>query len=259
MFTGMALTMAAWNLTRILGPALAGFLIALLAAGDTTSTYGVGMVYFLIALLYLASSATTLLIRKRGRVTHVDDRKSSLTDMADAFRYVKANPPIFGLILLSIVPFLFGMPINTLLPAFNEDILGGGPDTLGLLMSAMGVGAIAGSILLASVSDFRHRAAWLIASCVGWGAVTIAFGLAKTLPLAGIIIAAIGFVSSWNMSLNRGLLQLQVDDHMRGRILSVDMMSHGLMPLGVIPISIIAEYYDVAIALMASGAILHSV
>jgi hypothetical protein len=55
------------------------------------------------------------------------------------------------------------------------------------------------------------------------------------------------------MSLNRGLRQLQVDDHMCGRILSVDMMSHGLVPLGVIPISVIAEYYSVATALIVSG------
>ena len=57
------------------------------------------------------------------------------------------------------------------------------------------------------------------------------------------------------MSLNRGLLQLHVDDHMRGRIMSVDMMSHGLMPLGVIPISIIAEQFSVAIAMIVSGVI----
>jgi hypothetical protein len=55
------------------------------------------------------------------------------------------------------------------------------------------------------------------------------------------------------MSLNRGLLQMQVEDHMRGRIMSIDMMSHGLMPLGVIPISIIAEHYTVAIALEVAG------
>jgi len=56
------------------------------------------------------------------------------------------------------------------------------------------------------------------------------------------------------MSLNRGLLQMQVEDHMRGRIMSIDMMSHGLMPLGVIPISIIAEHYSVAVALEVAGA-----
>jgi MFS family permease len=253
MFTAMALNTTSWNLSRILGPALAGFLIAWFAAGDTSSTYGVGIVYFVIAALYFISIITILMVRKSGLVMQSAGRKSAITDMADALRYVWANPPVFGLILLSIVPFLFGMPINTLLPAFNQDILGGGPDDLGMLMSAMGLGAIVGSLLLASVNDFKNRAAWLIATCIGWGAFTSAFGFSQTLVFSCVMIAVIGFVSSWNMSLNRGLLQLQVDDHMRGRILSVDMMSHGLMPIGVIPISIIAEQYSVATAIVVSG------
>jgi MFS family permease len=255
MFTAMALNTTSWNLSRILGPALAGFLIAWTAAGDTSSTYGVGVVYFMIAFLYFVSIITILMVKKSGLVVQAGDRNSPLTDMADAFRYVWANPPVFGLILLSIVPFLFGMPINTLLPAFNKDILGGGPDDLGILMSAMGGGAIIGSLLLASSNDFKNRAAWLIATCVGWGAFTSAFGFSQTLVLSSLMIAVVGFMSSWNMSLNRGLLQLQVDDHMRGRIMSVDMMSHGLMPLGVIPISIIAENYDVGTAIVISGAV----
>ncbi len=253
MFTAMALNTTSWNLSRILGPALAGFLIAWAAAGDTASTYGVGIVYFVIASLYFISIITIVMVRKPGLVKQLARQKSPLTDMADAFRYVWASPPVFGLILLSIVPFLFGMPINTLLPAFNEDILGGGPDDLGLLMSAMGLGAIVGSLLLASVNDFKNRAAWLIATCVGWGVFTSAFGFSQTLVLSSVMIAVIGFLSSWNMSLNRGMLQLQVDDHMRGRIMSVDMMSHGLMPIGVIPISIIAEQYSVATAIVVSG------
>jgi len=252
-FTAMALNTTSWNLSRILGPALAGFLIAWVAAGDTSSTYGVGIVYFVIAILYFVSIITILMVRKPGLSKQTEDQQSPLTDMADAFRYVWAHPPVFGLILLSIVPFLFGMPINTLLPAFNEDILGGGPDTLGLLMSAMGGGAIIGSLLLAGANEFKNRAAWLIATCVGWGAFTSAFGFSQTLVFSALMIGVIGFVSSWNMSLNRGLLQLQVDDHMRGRILSVDMMSHGLMPIGVIPISIIAEHYSVATAIVVSG------
>ncbi|MFP6816920.1 MAG: MFS transporter [Pseudomonadales bacterium] len=253
MFTAMALNTTSWNLSRILGPALAGFLIAWVAAGDTASSYGVGIVYFVIAVLYFISIITILMVRKPGLVKQVADQKSPLDDMADAFRYVWDNPPVFGLILLSIVPFLFGMPINTLLPAFNEDILGGGAEDLGLLMSAMGLGAIVGSLLLASANDFKNRAAWLIATCAGWGVFTSAFGFSQTMVLSASMIAVIGFLSSWNMSLNRGLLQLQVDDHMRGKIMSVDMMSHGLMPIGVIPISIIAEQYNVAIAIVISG------
>jgi MFS transporter, DHA1 family, staphyloferrin A biosynthesis exporter len=252
-FTAMALNTTSWNLSRILGPALAGFLIAWVAAGDTSDAYGVGVVYFMIAALYLISAVTMMLVKKPGISVQSAKQKSPLADMVDGMRYVWEHPPVLGLILLSILPFLFGMPLNTLLPAFNEDILLGGPEDLGLLMSAMGLGAIVGSLLLAYVGEVRHKVAWLIGSCVGWGAFTSAFGMAQSVPFAAAMVAFVGLLSAWNMSLNRGLLQMQVEDHMRGRIMSIDMMSHGLMPLGVIPISLIAEHWTVAVALVAAG------
>jgi MFS family permease len=253
-FTAMALNTTSWNLSRILGPALAGFLIAWVAGGDTSSAYGVGIVYMMIAALYAISAVTMLLVSKPGVSVQSSAQKSPLTDMADGMRYVWEHPPVLGLILLSIVPFLFGMPLNTLLPAFNEDILLGGPEDLGLLMSTMGLGAIAGSLLLAYIGEVNHKAAWLVGSCVAWGVLTSAFGAATSVPMAAAVVGGIGLISAWNMSLNRGLLQMQVEDHMRGRIMSIDMMSHGLMPLGVIPISIIAEHYSVAVALEVAGA-----
>jgi sugar phosphate permease len=195
-----------------------------------------------------------LLVRKTGNIKEPDE-KSPLNDMADGLRYVWANPPVFGLILLSIVPFVFGMPLNTLLPAFNEDILGGGPDDLGMLMSSMGIGAILGSLMLASMGGLRNKALWLISTCVGWGIFTTAFGSAQVVWVAAVLVGAIGWLSAWNMSLNRGLLQMQVSDSMRGRIMSIDMMSHGLMPIGVIPISMIAERYSVAVALEVAGVV----
>ena len=188
-FTAMALNTTSWNLSRILGPALAGFLIAWVAHGDTSSTYGVGIVYLMIAALYFISAATMLLVRRSGNIKAPDD-KSPFADMVDGLRYVRENPPVFGLILLSIVPFLFGMPLNTLLPAFNEDILGGGPEDLGMLMSAMGGGAILGSLMLAAMGELRNKAAWLIATCVGWGAFTTAFGSAQVVWLAGALVGA---------------------------------------------------------------------
>ena len=251
-FSGMSLTTTAWNVSRIVGPAFAGFLIAWVAAGDTASAKGVGIVYFIIAALYLAAAVTTVLVSRPG-IVRERDGKSPLEDIADGMRYVRANRPIFGLIMLSIVPFLFAMPVNALLPAFNEDILGGGPDDLGLLMSAMGGGAIVGSLTMASLGGMRHKGRWLVATCVIWGVSTILVGLSETVLLASAMVAAFGWLSAWNMSLNRGLLQLRVSDRMRGRVMSIDMMSHGLMPLGVIPIGFVAERYDVAVALVCAG------
>jgi len=251
-FAAMGLNTAGWNLARIVGPAFAGLLIALIASGDKTSHYGVGIVYLVIAVLYFVSAVTMLFIDRVGRVKQ-DRKASAFADMQEGLRYVMHNPPVFGLIVLSIIPFLFGMPLTTLLPAFNEEILGGHADDLGFLVSAMGGGAIIGSFMMATMGQLRNKSAWLLLTCIAWGAVTAAFGMSQTQVLATILIAAVGWVSSWNMSMNRGMLQMQVDDRMRGRIMSIDMMSHGLMPLGVFPISWIAETYDVGAALVVSG------
>jgi len=253
LFAAMGLNTTGWNLARIVGPAFAGLLIAMIAGGDKTSTFGVGVVYVVIASLYGISALTMLLISKSGRAKQAS-KANAWTDVREGLAYVLQRPPIFGLIILSIVPFLFGMPLNTLLPAFNEQVMGGGPDDLGFLVSAMGLGAIVGSLMMASMGDLRNKAVWLIVTCIGWGGLTAFFGWSEAHWLVFVLIAAVGWISSWNMSLNRGMLQMQVDNHMRGRIMSIDMMSHGLMPLGVFPVSWIAEHYGVGAALMSSGA-----
>jgi len=180
-------------------------------------------------------------------------KADALRDMKEGLVYVREHPPVFGLIVLSIIPFLFGMPLNTLLPAFNNDVMGGGADSLGVLVSARGAGAIVGSLMMATMGDLRRKSLWLIVTCIGWGAATAVFGMNDSSWMVFTVIVVIGWVSSWNMSLNRGMLQMQVDDHMRGRIMSIDMMSHGLMPLGVFPITYIAENYGVGMALEVSG------
>ena len=173
--------------------------------------------------------------------------------MREGLGYVFAHPRIFALLLMSIIPFLFGMPLNTLLPAFNQDVLGGHADSLGILVSAMGGGAIVGSMMMATMGDMKRKGLWLVLSSLCWAGGTAAFGFSASIAWGILAIALIGLVSAWNMSLNRGLLQHTVDAHMRGRIMSIDMMFHGLMPIGVFPISWVAEAYGVGTALTVSG------
>lgn len=242
-----------WNFARILGPAVAGLLIALIADGDKTSYFGVGVVHLFICGLYTLSALSMRRVSVPGTVHPV--REHVGREMLGAFRYIWNRPPLFGLIILSIIPFLFGMPLNTMLPAFNHDILGGGPDDLGFLISAMGLGAIIGSLYTAGLAGLKSKGFLVITTCIGWGAATLAFGFAHALWLAFIAIFFVGLVSAANSALNRALLQMQVDPHMRGKVLSIDMMSHGLMPFGLMPISFIAEKYDVAVALAVSGGV----
>ena len=251
-FTAMALNTTGWNLSRIIGPAFAGLLIAFLADGDRTSTYGVGIVYLVIAFLYFSSAVVTLAIDAPGNPQRTDN-SDPISDIREGLLYVLERPNVFALIVLSIIPFLFGMPLNTFLPAFNEDILGGHADDLGYLISAMGMGAILGSLLMAVMGDLRNKGLWLVLSCCTWAVLTSLFGVMEKQGNALIVIAMIGLISSWNMSLNRGMLQMEVDGYMRGRIMSIDMMTHGLMPLGVFPIAWIAENEGAGTALVASG------
>lgn len=251
-FTAMALNTTGWNLSRIIGPAFAGLLIAFLADGDKTSTYGVGIVYLVIAFLYFLSAVVTLAIDAQGNPQRTDN-SDPISDIREGLLYVLERPNVFALIILSIIPFLFGMPLNTFLPAFNEDILGGHADDLGYLISAMGMGAILGSLLMAVMGDLRNKGLWLVLSCCTWAVLTSLFGVMEKQGNALIVIAMIGLISSWNMSLNRGMLQMEVDGYMRGRIMSIDMMTHGLMPLGVFPIAWIAENEGAGTALVASG------
>ena len=250
--TAMALNTSGMNLARILAPMAGGLLIALLAAGDTSSHFGVGVVYLVIVGLYFASAAATCVVAQAGAVRSVRASRH-LDDMLDGLRYVLAHPPVMALLLLSVVPFLFGWSLNTLIPAFNKDVLGGGPDDLGFLLSAMGLGAIAGSLMLAAAGDFRSKGAWLIGTCFAWAAAVVAFAASTTFLLAAAAVAAYGWLSSVNMALSRGLLSTVVEPTMRGRVLSVDMMAHGFMPLGVIPVSLLAESAGIAVALGASG------
>lgn len=255
MFNAMAFNGASWNLARILGPVLAGYIIAVVADGDTSSTLGVGIVYFILTGLYLIASVTVLFIKQPGRVKTVKESKA-LADVREGLSYVINSPIVGGLILLSIMPFLFGLTINTLLPAYNTDILGGGPNDLGRLMAGMGVGAILGSLGLAKLGGLRKKGFWMFLTCAAWGLGVIWFGNTTTAFWGMFAIGAVGLISSLNMSMNRSLVQLQVSQDMRGRVMSIDMMSHGLMPLGVIPISWLAENYSIQVGLSASGGIL---
>ena len=123
-------------------------------------------------------------------------------------------------------------------------------------MTAMGVGAILGSLLLAKMGGLRRKGIWLFLTCFLWGGTVAACGAPDTAFWAMAAVGAVGFMSAVNMSMNRTIVTLQVSPAMRGRVMSIDMMSHGLMPLGILPISYIAQAVSVQVAFVVSGVLL---
>jgi MFS family permease len=251
----MALQSATFNLSRIVGPALAGGLIALFASGNTTSFTGVGIVFFVIAALYLASMITTLQMHYVGDPA-AREASTVRQDVVEVFRYMRDERLILGLLIMGFVPFTFGFAAQSLLPAFNHDVINGGPDDLGLLMTAMGVGALFGSLVLARVGDIGGKGRVMFVTAYLWALSVAAFALTKSEWSAMLFGALTGLFGAVFGSMNMSIVQLAVLPEVRGRVMSINMMTMGLMPLGIIPISAAAEYFGIDIALLISAALL---
>lgn len=255
LFNAMALSTASMNLSRVCGPAVAGGIIAVIAHGDTSSTFGVGVVYYIIAALYLISVVTLAALHYEGNST-MTEKHSVFYDIREGFRYMLDSPLILGLLLMSFLPMLFGMPIQFLMPAFNQDVLGGGADDLGLLMAANGAGALFGSLVMARLGDLRYKGYWLLAVSLVWAVFMAIFAFTTSMVVALPAVALVGLASSMYMAMNMSLVQLAVTPQMRGRVNSIMMMTFGLMPIGVIPVGFIAEHHGIDTALWMSAIML---
>jgi MFS family permease len=248
----VALNSATMNLSRVLGPAIAGVIIAVLAGGDTGSHFAVGIVFMNNAILYLVSVVTILGLRHQGQST-LKKQGTIFGDVGDGFRYIWNHDLLRGLIFMTFIPLLFGFPMQTLMPVFNHDVLGGGPDDLGILMSVTGGGAIVGSFILARLSDTEHKGAILFGTAFAWALFVAAFAVSKTLLLAIVACALTGLTSSVFMSLHMSVVTLIIEPEMRGRVMSIMMMTFGLMPVGALPVSYFAETIGIDVALLGSA------
>ena len=240
----MALQMGGMNFTRVTGPVLAGLLISFVGIA---STWAVALVLYGIGLASMV----------RVRPSYPDDveeRRTVFGDMADGFRYVWEHPPVRILLLLGLVPTLLAMPFQTLLVVFALDVWDAGESGLGFLNAAAGIGGLLGSVYVAWVGESHRRLRLMMASILAFGASLIFFSLSPWFLLAlPLILLADIFVTVF-MVLNNTAIQVLIPDFVRGRVMSLLMMSFGLTPLATLPISWLAEEYgaDVVVALASA-------
>jgi len=251
----IALNSASMNLSRILGPALSGVLISLFHVEGEVPYIGVGIVYVIIALLYAGAAWSVRFVRVDGR-THRDASDGVWADIGEGFRYVRDSRLMLGLVMMGTFPMMFGMPMQNLMPAFSRSVLHGGPADLGLLMTSLGIGAIAGTLVLARAGDFARKGRALFIGCIVWAVSIALFTLAGTLVTAAIATAFTGIFSSSLTALNRTMMQLEAPAELRGRIMSFDQMALGLMPVGILPIGLLSDVIGVQHALQVSAALL---
>ena len=242
----ISLGTAAMNVTAMAGPAAAGFLIVLV---DTHGTF------FAIAGFYAFSAASVAMVNA-GRTAMARSDKSIVGDIKEGLAYALGNRTLRGLIMVVFLAVIFGSAYWPLLAAWGREVLDVGADGLGILNSAMGVGALAGSLLLASMTGFKRSGLLLLLVCVGWGITLAVFARTVSFAQALPTLVLVGLLSAIFMSLRSTLLQTHSSAEMRGRVVSIGMMSWGLMPLGAVPFGVIAAAYDTAFALMLSGILL---
>ncbi len=247
LMNAISLSSAGMNLTRIIGPALAGVLIVYL---DTAG------VFYLIAFIHAFSAICTGMIKAGMIPATSNSRKGMATDIREGFLYAAGNPTLLGLIIMGFVPALFGFPYLNLLPAWGREVLNIQSDGLGLLMAFVGIGSLIGALFLASICYLKRRGIFLMANGFVWGIVLIAFSRCNSYTTALPALLLIGFLSAIFMSLNMTLMQFYSSPEMRGRILSMAMMTFGIMPLSAVPFGALAESIGTADSLKFSGLLL---
>ena len=246
LMNAVALMNSAMNITRTVGPALAGVLIIYV---DTSG------VFYLNGVVYLFSIICIAMIRLDKNMSPRSGKRMT-EDIFEGLSYAKRDSTMRGLIIMLFVPSLFGFPYQTLLPAWAREALDVGSDDLGYLMMIMGIGALTGSLLLASLKNIKRRGALLLVISLVWGISIVLFSKTTSYTMAFPSIFMIGAMNAVFMSLDMTLLQVYSSAEMRGRIMSLGLMTFGLMPLSAIPFGVIAEGIGTDNSLMISGVLL---
>jgi MFS family permease len=235
LMNAVALNSAGMNFTRIVGPALAGVLISL-------AWFGIGGVFYLVAAAYTVFVYALFNVPRERNIT-TKPPGSVLAQMASGFRYTWSNRPLFLLMLMAFVPIIFGMSYQTLLPVFQERVLGVGPSQLGLLYASSGAGALVGSLTLASVAGIRRKEPLQIAFGVAFGGALVLFALTSRFEPALLFILLVGLCGNAYTALNNTLIMTTTDRAYHGRVMSIYMMTWSLSPLASLPVGALVDRF----------------
>jgi MFS family permease len=219
----IAINSTMFNGARLIGPAIGGLLIA---------SVGAAYCFLIDGLSYIAVIAALLAMRIKPKTINITTQ-NPLQRIKEGFVYAFGFPPIRAILLLLALVSLMGMQYTVLVPIFAEKILHGGPETLGFLMAASGVGALAGGTYLATRKSILGIGK-LIALAPGiLGTGLIALSLSRVLPLSLLMMLLVGFGTIIQIAGSNTFLQTIVDDDKRGRVMSIYTMAFlGIIPFG---------------------------
>lgn len=233
LMNAISLQMGGMTFTQIASPAVAGLLIG---------PFGAGWVYAMTAVLFCMATYTEFHLPKHG-MTAQANAGPMLTDMRAGFTYVFGHPLIRVLMLTGFLMPLLGFPVQQLLPVFAREVYGRGPEVLGMLAAMTGVGGLVGAAISANMDKKPRKGLLLLGGAALTGVSLLGFALAPNLAVAMIGLALAGVGQMLFQATHSAVIQTTVAPEIRARVMSLMMMTFGLMPLGVLPITAAADTY----------------
>jgi MFS family permease len=234
---------SAWQLAAIIGPALAGIMVALLNS--------VTFIYVLDAVAAVTFLVLVFLIK--GRQLALSRKAATLDSLAEGLRFIRNNKVILAAITLDMFAVLFGGAV-ALLPIYATDILNVGPKGLGLMRAAPSIGALIMALLMAHLPPFRHAGRTLLLAVAGFGLATILFGLSTTFWFSLLMLALLGALDNISVVIRATLILTRTPDEMRGRTSSVNsIFISASNELGGFESGLTAALFGPVIAVVAGG------
>jgi predicted MFS family arabinose efflux permease len=241
----VSLNAAGQNATRVVGPSLAGVLIAVIGVAGTFAVAA--------AMQTLALLATSRLPRRAAEASVRGGM--GWASLTLGLRVVAKDPFLVALITLALVPTVLVMPYINLMPVFARDELGLGSSGLGLLLASTGLGTVAGALSVARSPRLRSRPWAQILSAAAFAVLVLAFALSPSTPIATVLLFAAGWASASFLAINQTALQLSVDEAVRGRVLSIYLLTWGMLPLGQIAVGAMANRIGAPLAVAGACAL----
>jgi len=242
----LSLTTAMASLAQLLGPALSGIVL---------SAFGAAVCFFINAATFGAVIISLLLMKLP---THVPKKaeKKIIAEFAEGFSYLKKTPDIGLIILMLAIVSLLVLPYNTVLPVFAKVIFKGNASTFGYINSFIGVGAVTGTIFLASRKPGAHLRKILLASTLIMSIGLIGFSHTTNFPLAMLFAVLTGFGSIAQFTVCNITVQAESAPHMRGRVIGILLMAiFGMMPLGSLMVGAISQHIGAPATVLSQGII----
>ncbi|HLF78942.1 MAG TPA: MFS transporter [Dehalococcoidia bacterium] len=242
LMNALALNSVGFNITRIIGPTVAGILVVQLGPGEN---------FLIQAVAYVGMAALVLpmAVPAMKRATDVSVREN----LMDGATYVWQNPMLRSMLLLALVPMVIGLPYTALMPIFAKEVLDSGAGGYGLLMSAVGLGAVIGTLTLATLGSVKHKGFVVLGAIFMLGASLIAFSLSRSFELSLVLMVITGAAQMVYMTTNQTVLQLMIPDEMRGRVMGIYMLNQGLVPFGSLMAGALADVTSAPTAVLIMG------